>query len=133
MDINIFEQASRNDLYFCTSKGVLNVSCLWKLPLTGPAGALTLDKLAKVAYAELKRSEQPSFVSDVPKTNPEAQLRFDILLHIIKVKKDEQLAEYRKAEVAAKRQKIMAILEQKQDEALSSSSIDELRTMLDAL
>lgn len=26
MDINIFEQASRNDLHFCTSKDILNVS-----------------------------------------------------------------------------------------------------------
>jgi hypothetical protein len=106
---------------------------LWKLPLIGQNGKASLDELAKKYHNKIKNAEQPSFVEDTSLADALMQLRFDIILHIIKVKKDEQLESIRHKEMAAKRQKIMELIERKQDEALSEASIDELRTMLDAL
>jgi len=131
--MNIFEQASRCALTFTTEYGTLDASDLWKLPLVTNNKWLSLGKVAKQYHAALKASEEASFVEDTPAVDGLEQLRFDIILHIIKVKKDQQLAAAREREVAAKRQKIMEIIERKSDEALSASSIEELRSMLEAL
>ena len=133
MGMNIFEQASRLDLLFESSSGSFYTNDLWKLPLIGQNGKSSLDELAKKYHNKIKNAEQPSFVEDTSLADALMQLRFDIILHIIKVKKDEQLESIRHKEMAAKRQKIMELIERKQDEALSEASIDELRTMLDAL
>ena len=131
--MNIFEQASRCGLYFTTTAGILDVSDLWQLPLTRKDSWLSLDELAEQHHAALKNSEETSFVDDTSAVDEMAQLRFDIILHIIKVKKDEQLESLRRMEAATKRQKIMELIERKQNEALSAASLDELRSMLDAL
>lgn len=131
--MNIFEQASRRDLRFESAAGLLDVANLWNLPLTRRDGRVSLDELAKKYHAELKNAEQTSFVEDTSAADTETQLRFDIILHIIKVKKDEKLESLRRQEAAIKRRKIMELIERKQDEALSAASLDELRSMLDAL
>lgn len=131
--MNIFEEASRCDLRFESATGLLDVADLWNLPLTRRDGRASLDELAKKYHAELKNAEQTSFVEDTSAADTETQLRFDIILHIIKVKKDEQFESLRRQEAAIKRRKIMELIERKQDEALSAASLDELRSMLDAL
>lgn len=133
MSANIFEQASCLDLDFPSSAGTLYLNDVWKLPLISSDGRVSLDELAKKYYNLLKNAEQSSFVEDTPAVDVLTQLRFDIVLHIIKVKKDKQLESVRQKEAATKRQKIMDLIERKQDEALSEASIDELRQMLNDL
>ncbi len=129
---NIFEQASRQAFRFTTPKGMLTVEDLWQLPLTSTAGRANLDDIAKALRAQLD-STAVSFVVDTTPVNKVYQTQFDIVLHIIKVRLAEAEAATKAAAIREKKQKIMAIIEQKSDEALSASSIEDLQAMLASL
>ena len=129
---NIFEQASRQAFRFVTPKGHLTVEDLWQLPLTSAAGRANLDDIAKDLRKQLD-STAVSFVTDTTPVNKVYQAQFDIVLHIIKVRLAEAEAATKAAEVREKKQKIMAIIERKSDEALSAASIEDLQAMLASL
>ena len=133
MKSNIFEQASRLNLDFQTAESTLYVSDLWNLPLLCYDGKTSLDALAKKYYRILRDTEITSFVVNDPAVNILARLRFDILLHIIKVKKNEQFELIRQKEANARREKIMELIERKQNDALTAAYIDELRSVINAL
>lgn len=61
------------------------------------------------------------------------QAQFDIVLHIINTKISEAKAAEQTSLAREKKQKIMAIIEQKQDAALSSASLEDLEAMLNSL
>jgi len=132
--MNIFEQATRAKLRFTTPNGMLGVEDLWDLPLTSRrANLANLDDIARYLDAELKSSASVSFVNEVSETNAATKLAFDVVLHIINVKLAEQKAASLAADNREKKQRIMTIIEQKQAEALSASSIEDLQQMLNAL
>ena len=130
---NIFEQASRQALRFTSTKGLLMTEQLWTLPLTS-ANGVSLDGLAIGISRELRELEQDSFVATKP--NPakaELALKLDILKHIIGVKVAERDEAAAKSERAAKRQKLLAALEAKQNEALTGMSVEDIQKQLDEL
>lgn len=131
--MNIFEQATRAKLRFSTPAGMLSVEDLWDLPLTSTAKRANLDDVARLLDAELKSTTSISFVSDVSEVNAQTKLAFDVALHIINVKVAEAKAAQEAVAIREKKQKIMAIIEQKQDESLSAASIDDLQSMLASL
>ena len=131
--MNIFEQATRAQLRFTTPNGMLSVEDLWDLPLTSTTKRANLDDVAKMLDNQIKNTASVSFVNDVSDVNTQTKLAFDVVLHIIKVRLAEQAAAKAAADARAKKQKIMAIIEQKQDEALSAASIDDLQSMLASL
>ena len=131
--MNIFEQATRAQLRFSTPNGMLSVEDLWDLPLTSTTKRANLDDVAKMLDNQIKNTASVSFVNDVSEVNTQTKLAFDVVLHIIKVRLAEQAAAKTAADARAKKQKIMAIIEQKQDEALSAASIDDLQSMLASL
>jgi len=132
--MNIFEQATRAKLRFTTPNGMLGVEDLWDLPLTSRrANLANLDDIARYLDAELKSSASVSFVNEVSETNAATKLAFDVVLHIINVKLAEQKAASLAADNREKKQRIMTIIEQKQAEALSASSIEDLQQMLNTL
>jgi hypothetical protein len=131
--MNIFEQATRAKLRFSTPAGMLSVEDLWDLPLTSTAKRANLDDVARLLDAELKSTTSISFVSDVSEVNAQTKLAFDVALHIINVKVAEAKAAQEAVAIREKKQKIMAIIEQKQAEALSASSIEDLQQMLNTL
>ena len=132
--MNIFEQATRAKLRFTTPNGMLGVEDLWDLPLTSRrANLANLDDIARYLDAELKSSASVSFVKEASETNASTKLAFDVVLHIINVKLAEQKAASLAADNREKKQRIMAIIEQKQAEALSASSIEDLQQMLNTL
>ena len=96
-------------------------------------GNVNLDDIARYLDAELKSSASVSFVKEVSETNAATKLAFDIVLHIINIKISEQKAASLAADNREKKQRIMAIIEQKQAEALSASSIEDLQQMLNTL
>jgi len=127
--VNIFEQASRKRIRFNTGIGLLSVEDVWQLPLTNVKGA-NLDWLAMQLQEECAAKSKKSFVHKVETKDEDAQLRFDIVLHIISVK----LAEREEAEKAQerhdRRQRIMALIERKENEQFDQKSLDELRAEL---
>lgn len=129
--MSIFEQGTRAKLRFTTPNGMLGIEDLWDLPLTSRRA--NLDDIARYLDAELKSSASVSFVKEVSETNAATKLAFDIVLHIINVKISEQKAASLAADNREKKQRIMAIIEQKQAEALSASSIEDLQQMLNTL
>lgn len=129
--INIFEQASRLNLQFTTGKGSLSVSDLWQLPLTSKTG-LSLDGIAIGLHTAIKDvGEIKSFVDEKPVVGSELlQLRFDIVKHIIDVRKTENQAKLAEADRKDKKQKLLDLLAQKDNEELNSLSREEIQKRL---
>ena len=131
--MNIFEQATRAKIRFSTPVGMLSVEDLWDLPLTSTRARANLDDVARLLDAELKSTSSVSFVNDVSEVNAKTKLMFDVVIHIINTKIAEAKAAKSAADVREKKQKIMAIIERKQEESLSAASIDDLQQMLASL
>jgi len=130
--IMMFEQATRIKLRFESgAKGSLTVEDLWDLPLTHRGGGLDLDNLARQFALALREAEVGSFVTKTKKSDEILKLKFDIIKYIIDVK----LAEADKAEQAkvlkGKRERILQILSEKQDESLKGKSEEELKKLLE--
>ena len=131
--MSIFQQASRLKLRFDSNKGLLSSEDLWDLPLTSTVNRDNLDDIAKKLYKQLKDSNTESFVVKAVKTDEVLQLKFDIVKTIIDIK----VAEAEKATVAReakeKKQRILALIAQKQDEQLAGTSLEELQKLADSL
>lgn len=126
----MFEKASRQKLRFDTPKGQLSVEDLWDLPLHGLTGKANLDDIARVLDAELKAGTSKSFVNKATSADEVLKLKFDIVIHVINTRLDEREAANKIAEKREQKQKIMAIIEQKKDAALSEASLADLEQML---
>ena len=134
MSDNMFEIASRLKLRFQTDKGNLAVEDLWDLPLTSNSGRTSLDSLARDRFNALKQADESvSFVAPATKADPTLQLSFDIVKRIIDVKVAERNEREEARVKAEKKQKIMALIEQKENAALEGQSLDDLRKQLEAL
>lgn len=125
-DTNIFEVASREKLRFDTSKGFLTVENLWDLPLTS-AVKVSLDAVARQVNAELKAVTEESFV--VTTSNPakaSLETKLEIVKYIIQVRLAENEARLASVKKAAEKEKLLSILDQKQDAELQDLSKEEL-------
>ena len=125
----MFELASRLKLRFATVRGLITAEDLWDLPLTAKSG-FSLDYIARAVNAELKESNEESFVA-TPSTGDKAmELRLDILKAVIKHRQDEAEATRTRVEKKARKDKIASILAQKKDDVLGSQSVEELEKLL---
>lgn len=131
--MNIFEQASRMSLTFATSKGTLYPHDLWHLPLSSNTNKLSLDEIAKELYKQLQDDKSISFVEDTTPANQLIQLRFDIVKYIIDVKKVQQAEAKLRRETAEKKQRLLELIANKEDQELANKSLDELKAMVEAM
>ncbi len=129
----MFEKAARLKLRFNTPIGELSTEDLWELPLTGRPGKANLDDLARALHQQIEQAPTVSFVTKTQPVSAIPQLKFDIVLHIINTKLSEQEAAQKAKDTRERKQKIMALIEQKQDEKLAGASIEELQALVDAL
>lgn len=120
----LFERASRLRITYATRSGVLDVGDLWTLPLS------RLDDVAKTLHRELREQETVSFVDDPPKKDEAKQVAFDVVKRVIEVIKGERATAAEQETRAALRQKVAAIIEEKQDGELRGKSLAELQEML---
>lgn len=133
--MNIFEQAARLAIRFETPQGNATVEDLFNMHLTSNTGRANLDDIAKGLHKELHDSAEIASFVDPTKSgaNDLLQLKFDVVKHVI----DVRVAERTKALDAAKRreekQKILAIMAEKKDEALKGKSLEELQALVEAL
>jgi hypothetical protein len=127
----MFEKAARLKLRFETQKGPLSVEDLWDLPLSG--NGLNLDKIAMALSRQLKEESTESFVLKTSRSTDVLQLKFDIAKHIIDVRLAEIEAAKVKAEVRAKKDRILSIIERKQDEQLEGQPLEDLLKMVESL
>jgi hypothetical protein len=132
--MELFAQATRHKLRFTTPIGPLSAEDLWDLPLTSRIPTKpNLDDLAIALDKQLRDAGTTSFVSAATRTNEILKLKFDIVLQVIEVKKAERDAEELKATNSKKKEQILEIMAQKQNEELAGKSIDELRELVNAL
>lgn len=124
---NLFERATRQKLRFSHKNSRITTEDLWDLSLPD------LDAVAKKLNKELKESSEESFIKPVSTSNTKKKLEFDVVKYVIDYKLEQnKLAELR-AEKRAKREKIMELIDQKENEALSQKGLDELRKELQEL
>ena len=131
MEMNIFEQASRNKLRFPSIRNELTAEQLWDLPLQSKSG-FDLDSVAKAVNTELKSLTAESFIPSV-RSNPrktELELALAVVVHIITVRVDENAKKVLEAERTARKAKLMDALERKQDAELLGMSSDQIREEL---
>lgn len=125
---NIFEQASRINLHFTTSRGVVPVSDLWDMKMTSTNGNFNLNSLYTTINRELKESQEEGLLTSKTKETTLNQLRLDIIKHIFDVKQEE--AEAQSKAVANKERKqyllsLKASAQQEKDKELSMEDIDK--------
>jgi len=129
----MFEKASRLRLRFETPKGLLSVEDIWHLPLTSTTGKANLDDIAKDLNGLIQHQNIGSFVQGTAAVDTLVQLRFAIVLHVIKARLAENEAIRMSAAKAEQKQKLLGLIAQKQDEALGNKSLEELTAMVNSL
>lgn len=128
----MFEEASRLKLRFETRVGSITTEDLWDLPLNSER-VVSLDTITKVINKELKEIEEESFVEPITAEDSILQLKMGILKHIIAEKIKEKNEAATAQEKADKKKHLLSLIANKQDEALSAKSIEELQAELTSL
>ena len=128
----MFEKASRMKLRFVTASGLVTVEDLWDMPLIH-ANRLNLDDIARALHRQLKSMDDVSFVNPDQEVDETLQLKFDIVKHIIDVRVAENKAVLTARANREKKQKLLEIISQKENEGLMNTSLDELRKMAESL
>jgi len=130
----MFEKATRLKVRFDTPQGSIGVEDLWDVPLTSPRGKqANLDDIARALHKQLKSGDDVSFVHKEKKSDEMVSFKFDVVKHVIDVRVAENEAAKLKADTAAKKQKLLGLIAEKQDKELSNLPVDELLKMVEAL
>ena len=135
MSESFFEKASRRKFRFSIPNGVISVEDLWDIPLvSSKSNGRSLDAVAVALSKEVKAmAEVESFVEDRVKKDQDLEDKFELVKHIISVRKAEEKLETERRENRKRKQQILALIVQKENEQLSGASLEELRAMAEAL
>jgi len=125
-NVNIFEVATRNGLRF-QFKGMISVEDLWNL------SPRDLDSIYKTLNSQLKQVNEESLLQVKTQQDQELDTKIEIVKYIFQVKQEEENLRLKAKEQKEKKQKIMEILANKQDESLQNKSVEELQAMLNEL
>lgn len=118
----VFEQAARMKVRF-NHKGVCSVEDLWDMPLSA------LDAIFKALNQEAKAQSEESLLAVKTATSTELDLKLAIVKHVVKTRLEERAA-YEQAKANADRKNtILGIIAEKQNESLKNMSIDELKKL----
>lgn len=121
--VNLFEIATRAKYRFASTRGSLTVEDLWMLPLK--TGEVNLNTIALQLDKDLQQVSK-SFVDEVTAENQTLKNKFDIVLHIINVKKEEQKAKEEREANKSKLALLKAEQAKRQQDKLLSGSDEEL-------
>lgn len=124
--INIFEAASKNK-YRYPYKGMITTEDLWDLTQA------QLDVIYKALNKGVSEAQVSSLMCKVTEVDAELLNKIEIVKYIFNAKEAEAEARKNDAAKHAKKQRILDILAQKQEDALQNMSEDELKKMLDDL
>ena len=136
-DINIFEAASRQKIRFTSPRGELTVEDLWDLPLkSARANTPNLDDVARTVYQEIKAVQaesEISFVSPATPVQTNANLKREVVKHIIGVRMAENSQKVRDQETQTKIRQLEELIQKKGQEQMNAMSIEDLQKQLAAL
>ena len=126
----MFEKASRLKLRFDTPKGSINIEDLWDLPLVSGTGKLNLDDIARGLHRQLKNDDDVSFVNLDRKSDKIVQLKFDVVKYIIEVRLAEADAAKIARENREKKDRLLQLIAERQDDDLKNMPLDDLKRMV---
>lgn len=126
MSKNMFEVATRTKMRF-PFKGMISVEDLWDLSVQN------LDKVFKALNSQRKEAQEESLLNVKSSEDEVLDTQIAIVKYIVGVKLEEQAARVKAAENKEKKQKIMALMAKKDDEAMENMSREELQKLLDEL
>lgn len=132
-ETNIFEKATRAQLRFNSSRGLITTEDLWLMSLTSKNG-FDLDTVARDTNRQLKQMEEESFVET--KSNPQkatTELAMEIIKHIIAVKMAENAATRDAKNRKEERDLLLALLNEKQVEELKGLTKEQIEARIAAL
>ena len=119
-----FEFATKHKMRF-PFKGMISVEDLWDLSIEN------LDSVYKTLNRQKKQADEDSLLETKTTADIELDTKIDIVKHIFDAKLEEINARQAAKDRKAQKQKIMAILANKEEQELQNKSIDELRKMID--
>ena len=123
---NLFETATRRKYRFQLG-GNLTAEDLWDL------NQEALDTIFKSLNAQLKEQSEESLSQVKSEKATELMDKIDIVKYIYNIKAAEKLARQEAKERRERKQKLMALIEEKQNENLKSMPLDQLEAMLKAM
>jgi len=128
-----YKKASKNKVRFITTIGSLTVEDLWDIPLTSARG-VSLDNIAKELNKAVKNSEEESFVLPViDKRKSLDELKFEIVKDIIKTQLTARDARKNAALKKETKQRILALIADKENDELAGKSKEDLLKMVEDL
>jgi len=122
----MFEKASRLKLRFI-HKGLCTVEDLWDLPLK------SLDSIFKELNNRLKMQKEESLLETKSNEDEILDLQIAIIKHVVEVRLAEKKLRLDAKEKAAKKEKLLGIIAEKQEEGLRGMSIEELTGLVNSL
>lgn len=123
---NLFEIATRAKYRF-VYKGVITTEDLWDLDV------VQLNDIFKFLKSEQRKATEDSLLAQPTPEDAVLENKIAIIRHIVSTKLDEARQADNAKELRDKRQKLMAIMAEKQDAALRAKTPEELQKMLDEM
>ena len=121
----IFEQATRMKVRF-NHKGICSVEDLWDMPLSA------IDAIFKGLNQESKAQSEESLLETKTAANADLDLKIAIVKHIVKTRLEEKAIQEQAKSNADRKNTILGIIAEKQNESLKNMSIDELTKLVQA-
>jgi len=124
--MNVFKEASRIKLRVNTPQGLLSTELLWDLSLN------KLSAIIKNLKKTMKEfdDDELSFLDETKVVDKEKQMVFDVLKEIYLTKKSELDEEKNAYAIKEHNQKILKLIQSKQEADLGNKSVEELQAML---
>lgn len=127
--MDIFEQASKQDLKFKIARGFVRPHELWIIPLSNPDD-FNLDFFAKDINAQIKAANEESFVKPKSASTEILELKLNILKRVIYVRQEESRAKEMALINSTKKDRLLGAIAKKEDEDMGNLSLDELKAKL---
>ena len=125
-NVNMFEVATRNQFRFAF-KGMLNVEDLWQL------SPRDLDTIFKTLNSQLRQIKEESLLETKSMEDQILDVKIQIVKHIFNIKQEEEAKRIKAKENKEKKQKLMEILANKEDQDLLNKSKEDIQKMLNEL
>lgn len=126
MEKNIFEVAAREKYRF-PFNGSISVEDLYDLTVR------QLDSIYKTLNAEVKKADEDSLLEVKTPIAEELDNKINIIKYVVSYKLAAVEKAQKAEEIAQKKQRIMELISDKQDEELKSKSTEELEELLKSL
>lgn len=122
----IFEKATRQKLRF-NYRGLCSAEALWDIPLQA------LDAMYVDLASAAENAKVASLLGVKTDGDEETALKIGIIKHIVSVKLEERDLRETAAKRKEQKQKILELIQEKQDESMRGKSVEELTALLSEL